>query len=214
MRTGVVSVGTTAPDRRELLLRGDAAPVCDAPVSPAQVLGEVVAVTRGPRGRLFGTSRDGGPRSAWPADCVLANDESTRFMKSITTAVLNLLSVSRSLAGWTVAILVLCAVPQDARAAVLQQVQSGTAVNNAQRHPDRHDLRDRHHQVVPDLPGPQQPATGRSTPPCVAASRPPRRFSSSARPTKARRSRSTSSGTWRRSARASTSSAAPRPCRR
>ena len=39
---------------------------------------------------------------------------------------------SRLLAGWTVAILLcLCAVPQDAGAAVLQQVQSGTAVNSA-----------------------------------------------------------------------------------
>ena len=53
-------------------------------------------------------------------------------MKSITTGVRRSNRVSRLLAGWTVAILLcLCAVPQDAGAAVLQQVQSGTAVNTA-----------------------------------------------------------------------------------
>jgi hypothetical protein len=46
----VVSVGADDAGRQRLLLRGDAAPVCDAPISPAQVLGEVVAVSR-TRGR-------------------------------------------------------------------------------------------------------------------------------------------------------------------
>ena len=53
-------------------------------------------------------------------------------MKAITMGVLRSNRFSRLLAGWTVAILLcLFAVPQDAGAAVLQQVQSGTAVNTA-----------------------------------------------------------------------------------
>ena len=43
----LVSVGADDAGQERLLLRGDAAHVCDAPISPAQVLGEVVAVRRG-----------------------------------------------------------------------------------------------------------------------------------------------------------------------
>jgi signal peptidase I len=43
----VVNVEAENGGHCRVLLRGDAAPVCDAPVSAAQVLGEVVAVRRG-----------------------------------------------------------------------------------------------------------------------------------------------------------------------
>ena len=43
----LVSVGADGAGQERLLLRGDATHVCDAPISPAQVLGEVVAVRRG-----------------------------------------------------------------------------------------------------------------------------------------------------------------------
>lgn len=47
----LVSVGADGAGQERLLLRGDATHVCDAPISRAQVLGEVVAVSRG-SGRL------------------------------------------------------------------------------------------------------------------------------------------------------------------
>jgi hypothetical protein len=47
----VVSVDADDSGGYRVLLRGDAAPICDAPISPAQVLGEVVAVTHGHRER-------------------------------------------------------------------------------------------------------------------------------------------------------------------
>ncbi len=122
------------PGRSGFCLCGDAAHVCDAPISPAQVMGEVVAVRRGSaRPGLRDVLDNGWPRSARPpADDLMANDESTSSMKAITMGVLRSNRFSRLLAGWTVAILLcLCAVPQDAGAAVLQQVQSGTAVNSA-----------------------------------------------------------------------------------
>jgi signal peptidase I len=43
----LVSVGADDAGQERLLLRGDATHVCDAPISPAQVIGEVVAVRRG-----------------------------------------------------------------------------------------------------------------------------------------------------------------------
>jgi signal peptidase I len=43
----LVRVGADSAGQERLLLRGDATHVCDAPISPAQVLGEVVAVSRG-----------------------------------------------------------------------------------------------------------------------------------------------------------------------
>jgi signal peptidase I len=43
----VVSVGADGAGQERLLLRGDATSIFDPPVSPAQVLGEVVAVSRG-----------------------------------------------------------------------------------------------------------------------------------------------------------------------
>lgn len=40
----------------QFVLRGDATRACDAPVSAAQILGEVVAVQRQPERRFFGVS--------------------------------------------------------------------------------------------------------------------------------------------------------------
>jgi signal peptidase I len=45
----LVSIGIDNGGEQRLLFRGDATRVFDAPVSPAQVLGEVVAVRRGSR---------------------------------------------------------------------------------------------------------------------------------------------------------------------
>jgi hypothetical protein len=50
----VVSVGIDTAGQHQLLLRGDAAPVCDAPISPAQVVGELVAVHRRSRRPALG----------------------------------------------------------------------------------------------------------------------------------------------------------------
>jgi hypothetical protein len=96
----IVQSANAAPGGR-LVLRGDAARVCDEPVAPSQVLGEVVAVT---------------PR---------ANVSRLRTLRSG----LRRMAASLLLALGTVALM--CAVPSVASAAILQQVQSGTAVNNA-----------------------------------------------------------------------------------
>jgi signal peptidase I len=48
----LVSVGADDVGEARLVLRGDATRVCDAPISPAQVLGEVVAVRRSRRPAL------------------------------------------------------------------------------------------------------------------------------------------------------------------
>jgi signal peptidase I len=42
----VVSAGFDTSGRRRVLVRGDASTVCDAPVSPAQIVGELVDVNR------------------------------------------------------------------------------------------------------------------------------------------------------------------------
>jgi hypothetical protein len=42
----VVSVGVDQAGHHRVLLRGDATQACDAPISPAQVVGELVAVSR------------------------------------------------------------------------------------------------------------------------------------------------------------------------
>ena len=102
----VVSAAGDGGAFREVVLRGDALPACDPPVDASQVVGELVSVDRAARRslteRLMSSTRRGVRRAARPA---------------------------RTLAFAAVSLL-LCAIPR-AQAAILQQVQSGTAVNSA-----------------------------------------------------------------------------------
>ena len=84
-----------------LLLRGDAARACDEPVAPSEVLGEVVSVTPQRSSSRFSAVRSG----------------------------LRRIAASLLLALGTLALVF--AAPTVVSAAILQQVQSGTAVNNA-----------------------------------------------------------------------------------
>jgi hypothetical protein len=96
----IVQTATSADGR--IVLRGDAARMCDEPVAPSQVLGEVVAVTPRPTSNARFALVRGGLRRA---------------------------AASLLLAIGTLAMIL--TVPTVASAAILQQVQSGTATNNA-----------------------------------------------------------------------------------
>lgn len=93
--------GATTAADGHLVLRGDAARTCDEPVAPSQVLGEVVAVAPRPSGSTLSAVRGG----------------------------LRRIAASLLLALGTLALVF--ALPAVASAAILQQVQSGTATNNA-----------------------------------------------------------------------------------
>ena len=100
----VVSVATGEHGVDQVITRGDAAPRCDAPVTSAHVVGELVEVRRGTEPT---TSRS-----------------IERFMSRMTRIreIGGRLGAGPPGAG---------AVPRSADAAIVQQVQSGTATNSA-----------------------------------------------------------------------------------
>jgi hypothetical protein len=98
-------VRVQAGEAGEVLTRGDALGGCDAPIAAAQIVGELITLQRDRQRRGNGGRMQG------------VMDRTTRILKSV--------------GAWTAAVLLLCAVPTVAHAAVLQQTQSGTVTNTA-----------------------------------------------------------------------------------